>query len=32
MLGNRIVLCAEYGRPFPTLGEGFGPRRWYDKP
>ena len=32
MLGNRIVVRASYGRPFPTLGEGFGTRRWFDKP
>lgn len=32
MLGRRIVARAAYGPPFPTLGEGFGTRRWYDKP
>ena len=32
MLGNRIVVRAQHSRPFPTLGEGFGTRRWYDKP
>jgi hypothetical protein len=32
MLGGRIVVRASYGPPFPTLGEGFGTRRWYDKP
>jgi hypothetical protein len=32
MLGRRVVVRAQYGRPFPTLSEGFGTRRWYDKP
>lgn len=32
MVGGRVVVRARYGRPFPTLGEGFGTRRWYDKP
>lgn len=32
MLGDRVVIRAGYGRPFPTLGEGFGTRRWFDKP
>jgi hypothetical protein len=32
MLGDRVVVRAVYGPPFPTLGEGFGTRTWYDKP
>ena len=32
ILGRRIAVQSTYGRPFPTLGEGFGTRRWYDKP
>lgn len=32
MLGGRVVVRAQYGRPFPTLSEGFGTRRWFDKP
>jgi hypothetical protein len=32
VLGDRTVVQAEYGPPFPTLGDGFGLRRWYDKP
>jgi hypothetical protein len=32
MLGGRVRVRARYGPPFPTLSEGFGTRRWYDKP
>jgi hypothetical protein len=32
MLGARVVVSAAYGRPLPSLGEGFGTRRWFDKP
>ncbi|HET8951600.1 MAG TPA: sialidase family protein [Solirubrobacteraceae bacterium] len=32
MLGDRTVARDEHGPPFPTLGEGFGTRRWHDKP
>lgn len=32
MLGDRIVVSDQHGPPFPTLGEGFGTRRWHDKP
>ena len=32
MLGDRIVVSDDHGPPLPSLGEGFGTRRWHDKP
>ena len=31
-LGDRIVVADEHPPPLPSLGEGFGTRRWHDKP